>query len=104
CAAVAAALEGVRHALRDTVVASRDDAVVDDKYRANLVTRVEGRAPALLVVARELQVVGLARHADGDVPDASPPFRFGSRSLLLIAAKGDNMSVLVASEIPRTRG
>jgi hypothetical protein len=38
------------------------------------------------------------------LPDASPPFRFGSRSLLLIAAKGDSMSVLVASEIPQTRG
>jgi hypothetical protein len=36
--------------------------------------------------------------------DPSPPFRFGSRSLVLIAAKGDSMSVLVASEIPWTRG
>jgi hypothetical protein len=42
-----------------------------------------------------LKVVALARHADGDAPDASPPFRFGSRSLVLIAAKGDSMSVLV---------
>jgi len=66
--------------------------------------RVEGRAPALLVVPGQLEIVALPRHADGDVPDASPPFRFGSRSLLLIAAKGDSMSVLVASDIPRTRG
>jgi hypothetical protein len=67
-------------------------------------SRVEGRAPAALVVAGQLEIVALARHADGNVPDASPPFRFGSRALLLIAAKGDSMSVLVASEIPRTRG
>ena len=64
---------------------------------------VEGCPPALLVVSGEPEIVALPRHADRDVPDASPPFRFGSRSLLLIAAKGDSMSVLVASEIPRTR-
>jgi hypothetical protein len=62
------------------------------------------RPPAALVVPRELEVEALVRHADGDVPDASPPFRFGCRSLLLIAAKSDSMSVVVASEIPRTRG
>src|SRR5436309_13708560 len=33
---------------------------------------VERRAPALLVVARELEIVALARHADGDVADAGP--------------------------------
>ena len=34
--------------------------------------RVERRAPAALVVPRELEVVALARHADGDAPDAGP--------------------------------
>jgi hypothetical protein len=34
--------------------------------------RVEGRAPALLVVPRELKVVAVVRHPDGDVPDAGP--------------------------------
>jgi hypothetical protein len=33
---------------------------------------VGGREPALLVVPRELKVVALARHADGDVADAGP--------------------------------
>jgi hypothetical protein len=66
--------------------------------------RVEGRAPPALVVLSQLEVEALPVHPDGDVPAASPPFRFGSRSLLLIAAKGDSMRVLVASEIPRTRG
>ena len=67
-------------------------------------TALDSRAPAVLAVLRQLEIVALPRHAGRDVPDASPPFRFGSRSLLLIAAKGDSMSVLVTSEIPRTRG
>src|SRR5438105_10513506 len=36
--------------------------------------RVEGGAPALLVVPRELKVIVLARHADGDVADTTSPF------------------------------
>jgi len=35
-------------------------------------SRVEGRAPALLVVSRELEVVALTCHADRDMPDANP--------------------------------
>jgi hypothetical protein len=35
-------------------------------------SRVEGRSPSLLVVPRELQVVALASHPDGDVPDPGP--------------------------------
>jgi hypothetical protein len=34
--------------------------------------RVEGRTPAALVVARQLQVVALALHADGDPADPGP--------------------------------
>src|SRR5438876_848778 len=34
--------------------------------------RVERRPPPLLVIASELEVDALARHADGDVPDAAP--------------------------------
>jgi hypothetical protein len=34
--------------------------------------RVEGRAPAALVVARELEIEALARHPHGDVPDPGP--------------------------------
>jgi len=34
--------------------------------------RVEGRAPAPFVVARELEVVALSRHADRDPADAGP--------------------------------
>src|SRR5881397_589077 len=34
--------------------------------------RIEGRAPALLVVPSELEIVALARHPDGDPPDAGP--------------------------------
>src|SRR5262245_23524032 len=34
--------------------------------------RVEGRPPAFLVVPRELEIVALAGHADGDVADAGP--------------------------------
>jgi hypothetical protein len=34
--------------------------------------RVERRAPAALVVARELEVEALAGHADRDPPDAGP--------------------------------
>src|SRR5207244_4092598 len=34
--------------------------------------RVERLAPALLVVARELKIEALARHADGDVSDPGP--------------------------------
>jgi len=34
--------------------------------------RVERRPPAALVVLRELEVVALVRHADGDVADVSP--------------------------------
>ena len=33
---------------------------------------VEGRAPAALVVAGELEIVALAGHADCDVADAGP--------------------------------
>src|SRR4030095_7790469 len=32
----------------------------------------EGRAPAAVVVLRQLQVVALAVHPDGDVPDPGP--------------------------------
>jgi hypothetical protein len=34
--------------------------------------RVERRAPATLIVARELEVEALARHADGDPADSGP--------------------------------
>src|SRR4029450_1263538 len=34
--------------------------------------RVERRAPAALVIPRELEVVALSRHADGDPSDAGP--------------------------------
>jgi hypothetical protein len=35
-------------------------------------SRVEGRAPAALVVPGELEIVALARHPEGDVADAGP--------------------------------
>src|SRR6516162_5754135 len=39
---------------------------------------VEGRAPAALVVARELEVEALVGHADGDTSDAGPGVERGS--------------------------
>src|SRR5437660_1906227 len=42
--------------------------------------RVEGGAPALLVIPRELKVVTLARHADGDMSNASPRVEPGAES------------------------
>jgi len=41
--------------------------------------RVKGRAPSLLVVPRELKVVALACHADGDVPDPGPGVKPGPK-------------------------
>jgi hypothetical protein len=41
--------------------------------------RVEGRAPSLLVVPSELEVVALAGHADRDVPDAGPGVEPGAQ-------------------------
>jgi hypothetical protein len=41
--------------------------------------RVEGGAPALLGVPGELEIVALARHADGDVPDAGPGVEPGAQ-------------------------
>jgi hypothetical protein len=43
--------------------------------------RVERRAPALLVVARELEVVALSGHPDGDVADARPGIEPGPQRL-----------------------
>ena len=34
--------------------------------------RIEGGAPALFVISRELEVVALARHTYGDVSDPRP--------------------------------
>jgi hypothetical protein len=42
--------------------------------------RVERRAPSLLVVAGQLEVVALVRHADSDPPDAGPGVEPGAES------------------------
>ena len=41
--------------------------------------RVEGRAPALLVVARELEILALAGHAGGHAADAGPGIEPGAQ-------------------------
>src|SRR5438876_3593478 len=41
--------------------------------------RVEGRAPSLLVVPRELEIETLPRHADGDVSNAGPRVEPGAQ-------------------------
>src|SRR5436853_5475194 len=43
--------------------------------------RVEGGAPALLVIAGELEVVALAGHPDGDPTDAGPGIEPGAQSM-----------------------
>src|SRR4029450_474787 len=43
--------------------------------------RVEGRSPAALVIACELEVVTLVRHADRDPPDASPRVQPGAEGM-----------------------
>src|SRR5262245_59992067 len=56
--------------LADECLLVRDDGLValESLHAAG----VEGRAPAAFVVAGELQVESLVRHADGSPPDACP--------------------------------
>src|SRR6266849_11182815 len=50
--------------------------------------RVERGTPALLVVPRELKVVTLAGHADGDVSDASPRVEPGAQRVERAIVRG----------------
>jgi hypothetical protein len=50
--------------------------------------RVERRSPAALVVPGELEVVSLARHADGDVPDPGPGVEPGAERVERAVVRG----------------
>src|SRR5438132_8206675 len=50
--------------------------------------RVERRTPALLVVAREVKVVALARHAHGDVPNPGPRAQQGTQGVASTDIRG----------------
>ncbi len=50
--------------------------------------RVERRPPSLLVIPRELKVVALARHADGDVPDTGPGVQPGAQRVERTVVRG----------------
>ena len=50
--------------------------------------RVEGRSPAALVLARELQIVALSRHPDDDVSDPGPRVEPGAESVERATARG----------------
>ena len=43
--------------------------------------RIEGSSPAALVVAGELKVEALVRHADGDATNASPRVEVGTKGM-----------------------
>jgi hypothetical protein len=50
--------------------------------------RIEGRPPALLVVPRELKVVALPGHPDGDVADTGPGVEPGSDRVQRAVVRG----------------
>src|SRR5438132_5462192 len=77
--------------------------------------RIEGRPPALLVVPRELKIVALARHADGDVADAGPGVEPGAERVERAIVRGhaapgeskgraEELAALVEHRLTRSRG
>jgi hypothetical protein len=65
--------------------------------------RVERRAPTALVVPGQLEIEALARHPDGDVPDAGPGVQPGTERVEGTIVRGHGAPGEAEAAVPRER-